>query len=232
VNEHVTADLSAYLDEELAPAERALVSAHLEGCGRCSAQLADLRATATLMAALPSAKPSRSLVPSLTPKWNWLRPMRSLSAVTSGAFLMVFLVAAVAQSGSDLGGGPASPFSRGAPAAAQPGSAPTAAADAGAATAELKVATTESPAPAAAPAALASTAAPAAVQEERAGEGTPSTAFGTTGGTAEDTAAREELSERTRTGLALEPPSPLIWLGLSLVAAALAFAAHWRLRAA
>lgn len=204
MSEHLSADLSAYLDEELAPAERALVSAHLDGCRRCAGQLAELRATATLMAALPATRPSRSLVPSLAPKWNWLRPMRSLSAVTSGAFLMVFLVAAVAQSGSDLGGGPATPFSRNTgPAAAQPAAAPTTADARGVATAELKVATTGSPVPAAAPAAPDATAAP-------------------------------EAAEATRTDLGLDtaPPTPLIWLGLSLIAAIAAFAAHWRLRAA
>ena len=215
---HVSADLSAYLDQELAPAEQARVSAHLEGCGRCAKQLADLRATATLMAALPALRPSRSLVPSLAPRWNWLRPMRSLSAVTSGAFLMVFLVAAVAQSGSDLGGGPASPFSRSTgPTAAQPAAAP------GAASAELKVAT-ESPATVAAPAAAPTQ--ESAPQVEREAQAT---------GGAEDAAARAgDTGEtfRTNTGLSGPAPSPLIWLGLSLIAAIVAFTAHWRLRAA
>lgn len=207
---HVSADLSAYLDQELAPAEQARVSAHLEGCRRCAKQLADLRATATLMAALPPLRPPRSLVPSLTPRWNWLRPMRSLSAVTSGAFLMVFLVAAVAQSGSDLGGGPATPFSRSTgPTAAQPAAAP------GAASAELAVAT-ESPAAAGAP---------AAPQAEREAEAT---------GGAEDAAARAGDTEtfQANSGQTAPPPSPLIWLGLSLIAAIVAFSAHRRLRAA
>jgi anti-sigma factor RsiW len=223
---HVSADLSAYLDQELAPAEQARVSAHLEGCGRCAKQLADLRATATLMAALPAPRPSRSLVPSLTTRWNWLRPMRSFSAVTSGAFLMVFLVASVAQSGSDLGGGPLSPFSRGAPTAAQPASA-TLATEPGAATADLKVAT-ENPVPAAAPAAGGATAPPPSAQLESAAQatGTPSTAF-----SAEDDAARDAIRTNTGPGLAAPPPSPLIWLGLSLIAAIVAFTAHWRLRA-
>src|SRR5688572_27457143 len=107
---HVSADLSAYLDQELAPAEQARVTAHLVGCRPCATQLADLRATATLMAALPALRPSRSLIPALTTRWNWLRPIRSLSTVASGAFVMLFLITAVAQSGSNLGGGPAMPF--------------------------------------------------------------------------------------------------------------------------
>lgn len=222
MSEHVSADLSAYLDQELAPAEQARVSAHLEGCGRCAKQLADLRATATLMAALPALQPSRSLVPSLTTTWNWLRPIRSLSTVASGAFVMLFLITAVAQSGSDLGGGPASPFSRSiGPAAAQPAAAP------GAAYAELKVAT-DGPVPAAAPVAPDATVVPQAAQVER------ERAAQATGG-AEDSAARARGTDetfRTNSGLSDPAPSPLIWLGLSLIAAIVAFTAHWRLRAA
>lgn len=230
-DQHVLADLSAYLDQELAPAERAQVSAHLEACGRCAGQLAELRATATLLAALPSPRPSRSLVPSLTPRWNWLRPMRSLSAVASGAFLMVFLVAAVAQSGSDLGGGPASPFTRTGP-AAQP-AAPGAAQDA--AQAELKVATpTAAPVPAAA-----ASASPAPTDDMRRQlqAATPTATAGAfaaqTSAADAEAAARQRGAtplEATRTAYGQEPPTPLIWLGLSLLAAILAGAAHWRLR--
>jgi hypothetical protein len=140
---------------------------------------------------------------------------------------MVFLVAAVAQSGSDLGGGPASPFSRGGPTAAQP-AAPQSA-ERGAAPAELKVATA-APAPAAAPVAAA-TAAATAVADQRAQE--TATAFSTNSGSPQDAAARELSSaERTSLGLSTPAPSPLIWLGLSLIAAIVAFTAHWRLRAA
>ncbi|MBM4434797.1 MAG: zf-HC2 domain-containing protein, partial [Chloroflexi bacterium] len=38
-NVHVDSDLSAYLDGELAPADRARVGAHLDGCDRCRARL-------------------------------------------------------------------------------------------------------------------------------------------------------------------------------------------------
>lgn len=210
---HVSSDLSAYIDQELAPAEQARVSAHLEGCGRCAERLADLRATATLMAALPALRPSRSLVPSLAPRWNWLRPMRSFSAVTSGAFLMVFLIASVAQSGSNLGGGGAlTPFG-GAPAAAP------AAATAGDATLQ-------------APAGPFSATATAATAEDSQGA-EAERAVGTTG---EEGAAELRVEQRDQdlraTSIGPEPPTPLIWLGLSLIAAVLGLAAHWRLRAA
>ena len=36
--------LSAYLDGELAPAERARLAAHLEACAECTARLAELAA--------------------------------------------------------------------------------------------------------------------------------------------------------------------------------------------
>lgn len=233
---HVSADLSAYLDEELAPAERARVSTHLEACGRCAAQLAELRATATLISALPSAQPSRSLVPSVAPRWNWLRPMRSLSAVASGAFLMVFLVSAVAQSGADLGGGPTSPF--GGTGALAPGAAPQAG------PAELAAATA-APVPASPPPERALTApaagAPVAPATPTVGtdaqrkaedaqqSGAPA-AFSVA--TAEAEGARPEEAPRTTFGQQPQPPSPLIWLVLALIAAAFAVVAHLRLRAA
>lgn len=223
---HVSADLSAYLDQELAPAERARVSAHLEGCGRCAAQLADLRATATLMSALPVRRPSRPLVPSLTARWNWLRPIRSLSTVASGAFVMLFLITAVAQSGSDLGGGPATPFSRTptGPAAAQPAAAPTTADARGAAVEELKLATA-SPVPAAAPGAAATAAPETQGSAPQVGREAQATAG------AEDAAARVDTETfRTSAGSA-PPPSPLIWLGFALIAAIVAFTAHRRLGA-
>lgn len=49
--------LSAYLDGELAPAERVVVAAHLEACGECQARLAELRAADEAAAALPLEAP-------------------------------------------------------------------------------------------------------------------------------------------------------------------------------
>lgn len=210
---HVTADLSAYLDRELSPADQARVSAHLETCRACSARLAELRATATLIAALPDARPSRSLVPQVTPAWNWLRPVRSLSAVMSGAFVMVFLITAVAQSGSDLGGGPAMPFGRSAPAAGQPAAAPAAA---------PAPATQETAGPALQLNAATPTTEAFAARTDQVADAEKREAEG---GAAEDAQLRSQ-------GLGPEPPSPLIWLTLALLLAIVAGVAHWRLRAA
>jgi anti-sigma factor RsiW len=231
---HVSADLSGYLDGELAPAERARVGAHLETCGRCAAQLADLRATATLIAALPGAQPSRSLVPKVATRWNWLRPIRSLSSVASGAFLMVFLIASVAQSGSDLGGGPLTPFTRFAPTAAQPAGGPAAAPaaptqTAGAEAVELKIAAT----PSAVPAPERNVASPAVDVTTQFGVQTAAPTGAATAA-AEDRArgAQEDAAIQRTLGQRSEPPSPLIWLVLALIAGLLALTAHWRLRAA
>ena len=229
---HVSRDLSAYLDAELAPADRARVSAHLEDCARCALQLAELRATATMIAALPSPRPSRSLVPSLAPRWNWLRPVRSLSAMASGAFLMVFLVAAVAQSGSDLGGGPATPFGQ---TAAQPAAAPTAAEQvtleaASPPPADVRVAVpvaTAQPAPAAG-AADGTPAAPAGEQETEDAASAPEER----GAAAATAVAADTEGVRQVYGLGSEPLTPLVWLGLAALAALFAAVAHWRLRAA
>ncbi len=222
---HVDTNLSAYLDGELGPADRGRVEAHLGTCDRCRARLSELRATASLISALPAARPSRSLVPRVDRLgtsygvdaarqggWNWLRPMRSFSAFASGAFLFVFLVTAVGRSGSGLGGGTTAPFGpvpQAAPAAVPaPATAP-----------ERAALTTPqiAPAPAAGAAATA-----------RADTASPALGFATqaTDKAAEDSTARARELART------PPPftDPLIWLGLAVIAAVLAIGAHWRLR--
>jgi anti-sigma factor RsiW len=105
MTEHPELLLSAYLDEALAPSERAIVAAHLEGCAPCRAQLADLRATSGLIAALPPLVPGRSLVPRLDRAPVWLRPVRLLGAMGSGLFVFLFIASAVINSGGSLGGG-------------------------------------------------------------------------------------------------------------------------------
>jgi len=105
MNDHPELQLSAYLDEALSPAERAAVTAHLDGCSFCRAHLADLRATSRLVAALPALLPTRSLVPRLGRAPVWLRPVRLLGAMGSGLFAFLFIASAVINSGSNLGGG-------------------------------------------------------------------------------------------------------------------------------
>ena len=48
--------LSAYLDEALAPDERSLVDAHLEGCAECRRELVALRGTVALLQRVEPAR--------------------------------------------------------------------------------------------------------------------------------------------------------------------------------
>ena len=105
MTEHPELLLSAYLDDALAPDEHAAVRAHLESCAACDRKLEDLRATSRLIAALPGLLPARSLVPPVQRGWLWLRPVRLLGSIGTGAFLFLFLASYVVNSGSSLGGG-------------------------------------------------------------------------------------------------------------------------------
>jgi len=57
--------LSAYLDGELAPAARAALEAHLEGCAGCRAVLDDLRAIVAAAPAYEGTLPDRDLWPAI-----------------------------------------------------------------------------------------------------------------------------------------------------------------------
>ncbi len=62
-NEHLTTEqLSAFLDKQLSPAERAVFDAHLASCQQCQSRLADLRLTVALVRALPQEEVPRSFV--------------------------------------------------------------------------------------------------------------------------------------------------------------------------
>src|SRR5260370_26817699 len=54
--------LSAYLDDELEPAERAALERHLPDCPRCQSELRELRAVRGLLRALPVPALPRSFV--------------------------------------------------------------------------------------------------------------------------------------------------------------------------
>lgn len=206
---HVDNDLSAYLDEELAPTDRARVAGHLATCERCAARLADLRATSSLIASLPGPRPARSLVPSVATRWTWLRPARSLSAVASAAFLFMFLLTAAGSSGLGAPASQLSPtsFSNNAPAAA-PAPAPSGPAG---------------PLGAAAPAA---TAAPTAAAQPP-----PAEAQKDAAASRASTGLGDARDRPLAYGIEPSPLSqPPLWLGLAIVAAIGALIAHVRLR--
>lgn len=224
--EHVRSDLSAYLDGALAPARRSEVDAHLRACAACQGSLAELRSAARLIAAMPAAAPSRRLVPDLAPRPNWLRPIRSLSAVGAGMFLLVFMASATLDTGFRMGGGRAGLPGAGAaaPAAAPaPGGAPAGQTSAATtspvgfqATDQRTALTTATP----------KTAAELA-RDAAATARTESVGVGTTTGTDGPEALRQPRApEPLRIG-----PSPWLWLALGVLSALLALVAHRRLRA-
>src|SRR5438094_8130743 len=88
---HPFADLNAYIDGALDPQSRERVDAHLGSCAICSTRVAELRATAKLIAALPALAPARSLVPRIAVPL-WLAPLRTASAVSSGLALVVLVI--------------------------------------------------------------------------------------------------------------------------------------------
>jgi len=212
MQQHVREDLSAYLDGALAPADRALVRDHLAACAACRAAAAELSATARLIAALPRPDPSRRLVPSLETRFAWLRPVRSLSAVLAGVFVLVFMASATLDTGWRMGGGRAG------------GSAQTTSSrEAGPAAAPQATALERGsvPAPAASPT--------IALQEQGRSTAFASPAATGSGARAEGAPAEDAVRaapEPPRIG-----PSPWLWLGLAAVSGILALVAHRRLRA-
>lgn len=217
--EHVRDELSAYLDGALAPARRTDVEVHLRTCDLCRASLAELRSTARLIAALPPAVPTRRLVPALAPRSNWLRPLRSLSAVAAGMFVLLFMASATLDTGFRMGGGDAKATSGrliGGPTPPAFEAAPRT--DTGAASA---AAPATSPLPQGAADALRSstqsTPAPKAVGPLASPADQPA-------GAAPGAPAAIGAAEPVRLG------TPWLWLGLTVLSAALALVAHRRLR--
>ena len=98
-HERVAAMLSAYIDGELAPAQKARVEAHLAECEECAQNLHTLRQTVSLLGQLPAMKAPRSFVireAQVAPRrpagfrWTWAYP--ALQGATTLAFLLFVVV--------------------------------------------------------------------------------------------------------------------------------------------
>lgn len=222
MTEHPELLLSAYLDDALSQGERELVRAHVDGCQRCGAQLADLRATSRLIGALPQLAPGRSLVPRLQRAPVWLRPVRLLGAIGSGLFVFLFLTSAVLNSGSGLGG--AASTAEQLAEKGQFGAAVNALASDAAARQRADSATAAPAANAPAPAAASAAASQAdGVGRSTAASTTPATAFVP----AQDTGGVGTGTVTYRFG-----PPPQLFLLIAVLFAITAFAAHRRLHQA
>lgn len=211
---HPDDELSAHADEADGGERRAAVAAHLAGCPRCTRRVAEVRAVRRLLAAAPAPRPGRSLVPRIVAGPVWLRPVRSLAAIGTGAFLFLFLATAVLQSGSNLGGG--TTVAERAAARGQL-SAPAASDRSVAATAAAAPAAGQSAAPGAV-----QSAAPAAVQSAAPARASGAAALG-----AESWTAERAATVRREVG-----PPPWVFAGLAALCAAAALAVHRRLRRA
>lgn len=73
MSDHYTDQLSDYLDDELAPAERAAVETHLATCRECSVTLDELRGVIARAAALPARPPAGDLWPAIEPRLTGAR---------------------------------------------------------------------------------------------------------------------------------------------------------------
>ena len=101
---HVDVDtLSAYLDHQIAPAERARVEGHLANCIACRDELDGLRRTVTLLQALPRVPVPRAFTlseaqvgirrPEPRPAWvGWARGLAAMTAIALVAVVAVSLL--------------------------------------------------------------------------------------------------------------------------------------------
>jgi len=224
---HVRAQLSAYLDAALGAAERGAVEAHLDSCSDCRARLAELKATASLIGALPELVPSRRLVPRVAAVPAWLAPLRTLTTLASGVSVFLFIASALLANIGSLSSGAAT-TALNAPAvapAASSGAAAPAAGGPGATTPSQRGSAQD-----AAPTQTASDAFKALTSASPA----PATAEAARGATAPNDAVSNATGDRSSHEVTSPTvgPNPWVWLVLAIVMGAIALALHRRLRSA
>ncbi|MDP9252280.1 MAG: zf-HC2 domain-containing protein [Chloroflexota bacterium] len=118
--QHPHAELSAYIDKALDPAAQSAVAGHLDTCALCRAHVAQLRATASFVRALPDPVPSRRLVPRFAPAAPaWLAPLRTLMTIASGAAVFLFIASTLVTNITFLAGSGAATTALSAPEAAR-----------------------------------------------------------------------------------------------------------------
>jgi anti-sigma factor RsiW len=234
---HARAQLSAYLDGALAPSEREAVEAHLATCVDCRTRLAELRATANLIRALPELRPSRRLVPRVAARPGWLAPLRTLSTLASGVSVFLFLATALLSNVSQFAATSA-PAAAPAPAAGGAATAASSAPAFGAASGAADTATrnVSSGAPAVAPspgAAAPTTTSGAGAEKQATTTASPSAGaqLSVSSPSAQDRGGApvaERVAQPSRSIFGM----PWLWLALAVITGALAIALQRRLRSA
>lgn len=131
MNNHLDPDLlSAYLDGEVTPAERARVEAHLSTCGGCRQELESLRWTVGLLRRMPPVDLPRTfylretdVTPEAAPRRSrlltWLQPLLAFSTAVSAVLFVIFLLGSLNLGSPALAPAPAAQLAR-APEAAAP----------------------------------------------------------------------------------------------------------------
>lgn len=237
--QHPHAELSAYIDDALAPADRAGLDGHLDACAACRGHVAQLRATAAFVRGLPDPVPSRSLVPRIGVP-AWLAPLRTLMTLASGTAVFLFIASALVTNITFLAGAPAAmgtstrEASGGAATSAQqpPLSATNKALEDSSAS--------RVPAPAGSPGAEFRVDSPSAKPSAEAALGQAGTAPDEVRRDVQATPAAPApalgyATDTQRTALSHVQPSPLVnpwlWLAVAISCAVIALALHRRLRA-
>ena len=230
MNPHPLAQLSAYLDDALSPVERSALSAHLDTCADCRARLAELRATASLIRALPDLSPSRRLVPRVGAVPAWLAPLRTLTTLASGVSAFLFIASALLANVGTLAVGTSG--------AAQPAAVPAPAAGAAGTSRERdNSVAAASPSNAFGPAAPLADASKAATQPSAVPSPAQGQQFGSASTPPQDAAQRSVTSESQGKGTVAAPtpklgPSPWLWLALAVILGSSAIWMQRRLRSA
>lgn len=96
---HLSEELSAYLDGELATAELPIVTTHLDTCGDCRRELADLDRSRIAVRALPGVEPPAFLAVKREARESKRR--RWIPAAMVGGAAAVALVVTLAGTGDD-----------------------------------------------------------------------------------------------------------------------------------
>jgi hypothetical protein len=231
--QHPHAELSAYIDGALDPAAQATVDGHLVTCALCSAHVAQLRATAALVQALPDPVPSRRLVPRLATAPAWLAPLRTLMTLASGAAVFLFLASALVTNITPLASSGAATTAReasgdtavkGQAPAAQPAGAPTVTP---APVPAVSPYAAFAPGPTSSPAADKIVRGPATAQPGGRGDAASGASLAPGAAVNAQDAARTTLSAPQRSPLV----NPWLWLALAILCGVAAIALNRRLRA-
>jgi anti-sigma factor RsiW len=230
--QHPHAELSAYIDGALTPAAQAAVGGHVAACAVCSAHVAELRGTVSLLRALPDPLPSRRLVPRLAVGPAWLAPLRTVMTLASGTAVFLFIASSLVSNITFLASG--------SPTSAQAGGRDVGTAfQAGAPTAEGAGGTPTralGPVPAASPNAALErpSAPPAAVAGATGSPSVDDASKRADGSSAAPVAPGAAVGENTGRLASSEPQrspllNPWLWLTLAVVCGAIAFALQRRL---